>query len=260
MRDDSPEAVARRAADAERKRKSRAAEKLAKETAASADELKAVETIHDFWAVSRKSLDAGKFTEWKEVRQEEILGTVHWMNAVMDGTYNVSPDDTECYVGVEEGDEDIKRMLREYGEAGITPVLLLGKFWTDPELLAQLTKDEKPTAIFAKFGILVALPDLKVHQWEQFISAHRRKTQPHIEAPVFYVEMQCACDTPITSRESVPVSIAKVYEEKGIPWLCSRCRSKETSARTQANKAMTADLLRNSEHAVFDGWGRVKDQ
>src|SRR5713226_3456674 len=108
-------------ADAERKRKSRAAEKLAKETAASADELKAVDSIQDFWAVSIKSADPVKLAEWK-ARQEEIFDTLHWMRQVMDGTYNVSPEDTECYVGIEEGDEDIKRMLREYGETFVTAV------------------------------------------------------------------------------------------------------------------------------------------
>jgi hypothetical protein len=78
---------------------------------------------------------------------------------------------------IDDVDRDTKDMLREY-ECGATPVLLLEKFWQDPETLAQLTKDENATAIFAKFGILMALPDIRVHQWEQFITAHRRRSEP----------------------------------------------------------------------------------
>jgi len=69
-------------------------------------------------------------------------------------------------------------MLREYGEAGVTPIVLIGKFWQDPNLLAQLTTGEAPSSVFAKFGVLIGLPDLKVHQWNEFM-AHRTPHPAH---------------------------------------------------------------------------------
>jgi hypothetical protein len=249
MRDESPEAAARRAADAKRKRDERARKKLEDAAKATKDTLAQAETLEEFWAASLTTADAQKLAEWR-ARQEEIFDTLYWMRQVMDGTYNVSPTDTECYVGIEEGDEDIKRQLRDYGEAGITPVLLLVKFWADPELFAQLTKTENPTAIFAKFGILVGLPDLKVHQWGQFISAYRRSKQPRIEVPqVFYVSIHCSsCNAPPTSISS---ESAAAYA-RSRDYKCGNCLSKAAKLRNFTQEQ------REPEHQIFDSWGRVK--
>jgi hypothetical protein len=123
------------------------------------------DTIQQFWAESLKTADPAKLTEWK-ARQEQVEAQLGAMRDCMEGR---AFDDQF----IEDVDRDTRDMLREYGECGATPVLLLEKFWQDPETLAQLTKDENATAIFAKFGILMALPDIRVHQWEQFITAHR---------------------------------------------------------------------------------------
>jgi hypothetical protein len=156
----------RRAKDAKRKRDERARKK----SPTKADSLK------QFRAASLATANPQKLAEWR-ARQEEILDTLHWMRQVIGGTYNVNPADTECYVSIEEGDEDIKQMLREYGEVSATAVLLLPLSQT----LAHLRKDGEnhPTSIYARFGILTALPDYKVHEWKQFMA--RRQSQPGIE-------------------------------------------------------------------------------
>jgi len=128
------------------------------------------ETIQEFWAESLKTADPAKLAEWK-ARQEQVEAQLGAMRDVIEGR----AFDDEF---IEDVDRDMRDVLREYGECGATPVLLLEKFWQDPETLAQLTKDENATAIFAKFGILMALPDIRVHQWEQFITAHRRRNEP----------------------------------------------------------------------------------
>src|SRR5258706_14895346 len=133
MRDESPEAVARRAADAQRKREERARKKLEAETQATQEKLAQAETVEQFWAASITKADPQQVAAWR-VRQEEIFDTLYWMRQEVDGTYSVSPDDTECFVGIEEGDEDINRQLRDYGEAGITPFFILGEFLARPEV------------------------------------------------------------------------------------------------------------------------------
>jgi len=166
---ESPEqANARRAKDAARKRVERDHARVEKEMAE-------VEDIQSYWAKSRALADPAQMQP-RLVRQEEIFDTMHWMEAVMSGTYDVDPSETEYYVGIEEGDEDIKRQLREFGMVHATPILLIGKFWQEPELLAQLASGDTPSAIFAKFGILTALPDLRVHQWGEFMARHRAAT------------------------------------------------------------------------------------
>jgi hypothetical protein len=240
----------RRAKDAERKRNDRARKK--QEDAAKATEtiLAQARTLEEFWAASLTTADSQKLAEWR-VRQEQIFDTLYWMRQVMDGTYNVSPDDTECYVGIEEGDEDIKRMLREYGETFATAVVLL-PFWQEPQTLAQLTQggENQPTTIFAKFGILTALPDFKVHQWGQFMQAHRRKGQPRVETPqVLYVSLHCSlCKAPPTSVSS---EIAAAYA-RSREYLCANCSKKAAKLRNFTQEQ------RGPEHAIFDNWGRVK--
>src|SRR5216683_4489323 len=131
MKEETAEqAAARKAADAKRKRDERARKKLEDAAKATETTLAQAETVEDFWAASLTTVNPAKLAEWK-ARQEEIFDTLHWMREVMDGTYNVSPDDIECYVSLEEGDEDIKRMLREYGETFATAVLLL-PLWQEP--------------------------------------------------------------------------------------------------------------------------------
>jgi len=146
------------------------------------DSMSGAETIQQFWAESLKLADAQKLAEWRE-RQECVFDTLHWMESWMDGTYNIHPSETEYYVGIEEGDEDLRRDIAEFGECGVTPILWIGPFWQDPDLLAQLTSGDTPSAVFAKFGILTALPDLKIHQWEQFMARHRAATTPATPPP-----------------------------------------------------------------------------
>jgi hypothetical protein len=244
------QAAARKAADAQRKRDERARKKTEAATQATQDQLAQAETLEQFWAASITKADPQKLAEWK-ARQEEIFDTLYWMKQVMDGTYDVTPDDTEYYVGIEEGDEDIKRMLRD-GQAFATAVLLL-PFWKEPHTLAQLTQggENHPTTIFAKFGILTALPDWKVYEWEQFMQAHRRKNQPRIEVPqVFYVPMTCSlCNAPPTA---IPSAVAEAYRRTK-NYVCISCMEKAAKIKnfTQEHRA--------PENTTFDSWGRVKE-
>ena len=121
------------------------------------------ETIQEFWAESRKLADATRLAEW-QTRQEYVEGLLGDLYTVLDGR---SPDEEF----IQELDDALKADIAEFGEAGVTPILLIGKFWQDPNLLAQLTSGDTPSAIFARVGVLVALPDLKIHHWNEFMDA-----------------------------------------------------------------------------------------
>jgi hypothetical protein len=184
------------------------------------DSMSEAEDIQQFWAESLKLADAQKLAEWRE-RQECVLDTMHWMESWMSGTYNVSPSETEYYVGIEEGDEDLRRDIAEHGECGATPILWVGKFWQDPNLLAQLTSGETPSAIFAKFGILTALPDLRVHQWEQFMAARRATQKAKENATVLATvspttTMKCSCADKRFNTESTGVGAQRSQRRRRV--------------------------------------------
>jgi hypothetical protein len=119
------------------------------------------ETIQEFWMESRQLADSTLLSKW-QTRQEYVEALLDDLYTVLDGR---SPDPEF----IQDVDDEVKADLAEFGEAGVTPVLLIGKFWQEPDLLAQLTSGDTPSAIFAKFGFLVSLPDLKIHQWHEFM-------------------------------------------------------------------------------------------
>src|SRR5580704_1058754 len=169
MRDESPEAVARRAADAQRKREERARAKEAKATAASQEELHAVETIQDFWSLSLRGVDPEKLAAW-QARQKYVEALLGDVRMVLEGR---QPDEEF----IEDVDQELRDDIKEYGIAGVTVPMLIGKFWLDAELLERLASGDTPSSRFAKFGLLTALDDFSVHKWNAFIATHLRSKQ-----------------------------------------------------------------------------------
>src|SRR5258708_1694025 len=138
-RGDNPAATASEAAkrrealkekDKLRKREERARDKQQAEVH---DAMWKAETLQDFWAESLKTADPAKLAAWRE-RQERVLDTLHFLDENLNGTYDVSPNDAECYVSIEEGDEDLKKDIAEHGICAVTVIGLLGKFWQQPKL------------------------------------------------------------------------------------------------------------------------------
>jgi hypothetical protein len=183
------------------------------------------ETIQEFWAESRKLADPQKLAEW-QTRQDYVEALLGDLRTVLEGR---APDPEF----IQDVDDELRADIAEFGEAGVTPILLIGKFWQKPNLLAQLTSGETPSAIFARFGVLVALPDLKVQQWAEFIAAQQPTQLREAQPGNGYTTLQCACNA-ITGRESVPQSIADAYQELGKKYLCSRCRDLELKSRPQS--------------------------
>jgi hypothetical protein len=120
-------------------------------------------------------------------------------------------------------------MARRVGEAAVTPILLIGKFWQEPEMLSKLTTGDSQSAVFAKYGLLVVLPDLKIHQWEQFLAATRVTTP--VASGNGFTTLQCKCGN---LPDAVSLSIANRYQELGIAYQCYRCRITEARSRAQS--------------------------
>jgi hypothetical protein len=255
-RGDNPAATASEAAkrrealkekDKLRKREERARDKQQAEVH---DAMSKAETLQDFWAESLKTADLPKIAAWRE-RQERVLDTLHFLDENLNGTYDVSQDDTECYVSIEEGDEDLRQDIAEHGICAVTVIGLLGKFWQQPELLEKLTKPGDATSIAALYGIITAVPDIRVHQWDAFVAKHRSKNAPLYTPAASYISLRCArCGAPPTS---VPVELAAAYQASR-EYLCMNCLQKAAKIREFARDS------RSPEHAIFDSFGRVKDQ
>jgi hypothetical protein len=181
------------------------------------------ETIQEFWAESLKLADPGKLTAWK-ARLEYVEGLLGDLYTVLDGR---SPDEEF----IQDVDDALKADIAKFGEASVTPILLIGKFWRVPNLLAQLTSGDTPSAIFAKFGVLVALPDLKIHQWTEFMAAQQPAQHKSGNG---YSALACTSCSLLTGVVSVPDSIRDRYTELKIPFRCQRCRDLERTSRAQS--------------------------
>jgi hypothetical protein len=96
------------------------------------DSMSIAETIQEFWAESRKLIDPTRLPEW-QARQEYVEALLGDIRTVLE---NRSSDEEFA----NDVDEEIRADIEEHGVCGATPILLIGKFWQDPTLLAQLTK------------------------------------------------------------------------------------------------------------------------
>jgi hypothetical protein len=157
----------RREAARQRQRDKRARDKAEKETQVAMSQ---AETIEQFWSEARKTLDSTTLSEYqsRQTYVEALLGDIR---TCLEGR----EPDIEFVSDVE---EEIRDDIKEHGVTGVTVPLLIGKFWQDPALLAQLTNGDNPSAIFAKFGFLLAVDDYTLHKWDQFISACRSTEPP----------------------------------------------------------------------------------
>jgi hypothetical protein len=156
----------RREAARLRKQAQRTRDKEKTETKAAMSQ---AETVEQFWAESLKLADPVKLTEWK-ARHEYVEALLGDIRTVLEGR---SPDEEF----LNDVNDEIRSDIKQHGVAGVTVPLLIGKFWQDdPELLAKLTSGDTPSAVFAKFGFLLAIDDYSLHKWEQFLSAQATET------------------------------------------------------------------------------------
>jgi hypothetical protein len=235
------QAAERRAADALRKREDRAAAKAAKEFDST---MSGIETIRDFWALSRTGLTPEKLAAFQE-QQDLIAHLLVEMTASLDGK-------TDAHQ-IQETDLDVAAAIDCYGIANVTVPMLLDKFWLEEDFLNRLTSATTPSAIFAKFGFLTAVPDYSLHLWNDFAARHASK-KPSIPAELYASPIQIRCVTP--ECESLPTSLSPemvtAYKVRG-GYRCQNCLD-----RLAKVKAFTQQQRR--EFQITDPYGRIKSQ
>jgi hypothetical protein len=125
-----------------------------------------------FWEAQRKKLSADELTKLLE-RESAVIDTMHWMESWVNGTYNVSPEDTLCYVGLEEGIAYLEVDVVQDGLCMIE-VTLIDKFWSDAEkdFFQSVVMKGGATATFIKYGIVTAIPE---HRHTAFAEKFMRK-------------------------------------------------------------------------------------
>jgi hypothetical protein len=217
------DAAARRAKDAERKRVERQQVKAEKE-------VESIETYEQLWEHNRKNLTQQTLDAlWEQ--QEKVFDQLHWVNAMLDGTYDVSPADTECYVSLEEGAADVAAFVKTHGLANLE-IILLGQYWKTP-LYQERFQGSDPDSIFARLGLVVALPAHKFHQWEQSVMSATPVATTTSSGNGF-TTMKCACNSP-ASVKSVPDGIAAAYRAQGKKYVCFQCQQAEKRSKEQSS-------------------------
>lgn len=147
--------------DAARKREERKRDKIQKQADSS-------QTLDAFWK-AQQSLVSPSTLAPLLARQERVLDSLHWLKQQLDGTYDVDPNDAECYVGFEEGAKDLIEDFETFGYVE-TQIAMPGfKFWQDPERFKVWTSGNEPTATFARWGIITGVPSYHYDRFQQFL-------------------------------------------------------------------------------------------
>jgi hypothetical protein len=205
------------------------------------NKMKDVTTIQSFWDLSRSGLTPEKLAAHRE-QQGLISQLLIEMQRCLDG----KADDLQ----IAETNLDVEAAIECYGGiANITAPLLLPEFWLNESDLNRLTSGETPSAIFAKFGFVTAVPDYSLHQWNDFVARNRASV-----ASLLYISpIQLHCVTP--GCKSLPTSMspetATAYMVRG-GYRCQACLD-------LAAKAKAFIQQQRREPTVLDEWGRAKD-
>ena len=162
-------------------------------------------------------------------RQEAVFDTLFWMKQNTDGTYDVSPDDAECYVSLKEGVADLEADIAKFGTMYCYESLHTHSeiYRKSESFRANVKKYGHPifqgknaTEIWLTTGILVALPSQKACDFRRL-----NQITASAEAPQ-YVVLECQCGS-IASRTTVTKSIADGYKRLGVEFKCGVCKDKE---------------------------------
>jgi len=188
------------------------------------------DTFEEFWAASLKGGNQKQIAAWK-ARQERVFDLMWYIEHNVSGDYNnpasphyCDPNDTECFVGVEEGNQDLREDLAQYGQCS-RAILSLGRFWKNAARMNNYKGDDA-VSVLATYGILIAVPTDLVRQWDEYLKEYRKKQED--------VTLTCSCGT----QTSVHASTAKQILATNTRYHCPKCSDKST------------DLI--------DDWGRLK--
>jgi hypothetical protein len=137
-----------------------------------------VPTAEAFWKLNRLSV-GHKLAAWREI-EEQVLDKIHWMNKGW-----ATPAEDPNFVGLDEGIADLRKFAEEHGfihDDSFDSIFLKDylpqcgvwdQFWRDAVRFSELLAESEPTAIYAKYGIMTALPQYQVRVFLGRIKNHR---------------------------------------------------------------------------------------
>lgn len=159
------------------------------------------ETAQEFWDANRLTLKKKELDKLLEA-QERVLDIEFWM---MRG-FKCDPSDPD-YVSLDEGLEVITEHVASYGLIHDDPVGYkqhhvlrdvnlaardISGFFNEPEVFAELLKENDATEVYVRFGIRTALGAYAVRTFKQRIDEHERsKTQPDVRRAHLAIENDC---------------------------------------------------------------------
>jgi hypothetical protein len=257
MRDETPEqAAARRAIDAQRKRDERARDKEQKQLAAAAQKASEATSFPEYWETQRKSLTPELRSQYEQ-REEEVLDIEHYMRFFLDGREDAFGLPEDERVSLPELVEIVKEDVKAHGTC-MEMVLVVEGLWSDNErqLRERILGKNDATATLLTYGYVTAITQRLLHKFQQLSVTSR----PNYGSG--YVRMQCESCTDPLAVETVHESIAADYKTLRVPFLCGKCRALETKSREISRAAIGKETLHQSpeSHALFDSWGRLRDQ
>jgi len=146
---------AKRKRDREKKRKERAREQFEKTASIAASE-------HEWWAGNRASLKAEELAELKE-RDAHIRDVLFSMKTIVD----VQLDPELVGIVVEFVRENLCPHLGYISKTGLQPDWSEQQYWRSAETMVMLIEEGKPTEVYARYGLLIGLPDYRVSEFLQ---------------------------------------------------------------------------------------------
>jgi hypothetical protein len=255
VKDETPEqAAARRAADAERKRRERAAKKETKAKEATEKELAEAASFPEYWERQRANLTAEQQAKYQE-REESGLDVQHYMRLYVEDRYQFESEDT--HVTLDEVKQAVAEEIAAHGVCEAI-ILVVDRLWTEEEkdLRERIIRKGGPTVDLLNYGYRTGLDSFLHERFRQKFLVTRTII------PSNYVTMKCtSCNSP-TGIESVPVSIADSYTRLYKKFECSACRAKEAASRATSRAEIGKTTLYQSpnSHVLFDSFGRLRDQ
>lgn len=156
--------------DAERKR-------LERQRAKTKAQFDSIQSKEDLWKMNRALLSQQELAALLE-REDFVFALLNDIRTV---TENRSPDEEFAADVVAEIEEDVK-------QRGVVTMelVLLGNYWQMP-LYSERFQGTDPDSVFARLGLLIALPSHSVHSWDEFIAvfqtanAKRERTEERME-------------------------------------------------------------------------------
>lgn len=235
----------------ERKRKQRGGEKQEREAAKEAADLSSYKTAMEFWAAQQAKLPP-KELEKMLARHDDLLLLADCMREyVQYGLGSTAQQDLDDTI------EEVKQELK-HGEVMIE-ITLIEKFWTNKPFFDEVVSRGGPTATFARYGLLEALPAHSIHDFQQEFMKPAFTTPAVTQKWSTLICSQCPPERKLESSRCVPAEIAEAYGSGKAAFVCHRCRSGEAQARKLSAQAILGNNQSDAANQLFDSFGRIRD-